>query len=586
MARLLLLTCATPLLLTLAAAPFGLFPLAWVALIPLLLVSGRAGTRRRALAVGWFAGTLYFLANLWWLWTATIPGMAVLVAYFGAYWGLAAAALQSTHWFREESSSTNAESVKTAPFRTATMLQRATLISAGWVAAEWLRCHVASGFPWLPLGVTQTPLPVVCQVADLGGPWIISFWIVLVNALVALALNFPSGASSAQVRRCYTTTAAAIFMTFAAVVGYGLYRLQTTVALAGPSVMVLQSNFPHLRGGAPTATEEQVVAYFLRELDTQLGRRQVDLAVLPESALPPINAEARLELAPSVVGPRLQLIYERLAEIARRHRTSILVGGTAVTDWVRDGSARVGREIRNSVYYVDGSAEEPESCSPLSDLPRYDKTFLVPFSEAAPLEWAPSSLRRLALLIAASRAVQPMTAGDLASLRSFPLQWRVGGNHSELNDPSAGRSAPDEAATTAVLTPICLEAISPRAIRQLLDVANQTGPPVGLIATVSNDGWFASQEKSQHFQHVVLRAIENRLPIARSANTGVSGLIDSAGRVIAATAANTVGTATAELTLDGRSTPYQRFGDAFAYVCIGVTLTAGLIARLRSLRPS
>ena len=563
MLRSLLLCSATPLLLTLAAAPIGLFPLAWIAFVPLLLQIGRAPSRRSALLIGWTAGALYFAANIWWLWTASIPGTIVLILYFGFYWGLGALLLQATGWFRDGWANVDGSPLEHEANSVARLLVgRSLLLAAGWVACEWLRCHVVSGFPWLPLGSTQTPLPLLCQVADLGGPWLISFWVMLINAAVALAWNERGHADARSLRRA---AAATIVAALGIVAAYGAYRLQTTVTTPGPRVMVLQSNFGHLRGGAPTAPPEQVIAYFLEQLESQLAsqadEQRVDLVMLPESVLPPINGEARTQLAPAPVGPQLQQLHRQLQALAHRHQVALLVGGTAVTDWTTEGSARIGREIRNSVYFYDATTKD--------DPARYDKTFLVPFSEQAPLAWAPPWLRHAGLLIAAARAVQPMTPGALADLRAFPLSW---------TPPGESRGA-----TTRILTPICLEAISPDSVRQLLRAADRADGRVGLLATISNDGWFAAQEKHQHFQLVILRCIENRLPLARCSNTGVSGFIDSAGRVVESSPINQTYTASARLDLDPRITVYSRIGDAFAFACIALTATvasAGVVMRL------
>src|SRR5690349_20363568 len=77
-------------LMTLAAAPFGQWYLAWVALAPLLVTISHAPTIRAAAWRGWFAGVLYFGANIWWLWTASIPGTDLIVVIFALYWAVVA----------------------------------------------------------------------------------------------------------------------------------------------------------------------------------------------------------------------------------------------------------------------------------------------------------------------------------------------------------------------------------------------------------------------------------------------------------------------------------------------------------------
>jgi len=58
------------------------------------------------------------------------------------------------------------------------------------------------------------------------------------------------------------------------------------------------------------------------------------------------------------------------------------------------------------------------------------------------------------------------------------------------------------------------------------------GKRCDVLINITNDGWFTgSSQGLQHFQIAVMRCIENRVPMARAVNTGVSGFIDSSGRV-------------------------------------------------------
>jgi apolipoprotein N-acyltransferase len=118
---------ASILLLTLAAAPFGQWYLAWFALAPWLVAIARAPTIRSAMVRGWLSGVLYFAANLWWLWTASIPGTILLVAYFGLFWSIAAGLIRSLQ--RAVSNGSGSEQLKT--------VYRIFAIAFIWVAAEW-----------------------------------------------------------------------------------------------------------------------------------------------------------------------------------------------------------------------------------------------------------------------------------------------------------------------------------------------------------------------------------------------------------------------------------------------------------------
>jgi apolipoprotein N-acyltransferase len=293
-----------------------------------------------------------------------------------------------------------------------------------------------------------------------------------------------------------------------------------------------------------------------------LEQEPVDLVILPEAAFPPINAEARTELAKGPMGPFLQSIHERLLKISQDHNFGILVGGNAVTNWAKEGTARVGREIRNSAYYYDGDKS--------NSVARYDKTELVPFSERSPFAWAPAWLQKIGLAVSADRAVQPLTPGSRENLRPFELSWRQ-----DSSDPAVHPEAPMQ--TARFIAPICLENIDPAVIARMIRPAPGGEKAIDLIANLSNDGWFAAQEKYEHIHLSALRCIENRVPMVRSSNTGISGWIDTTGRIRETIAPDTTGALTASVGLDDRLTFYTRYGDVFVAVCFGLAILAVVV---------
>ena len=78
------------LLLTFSFAPFGQFYLAWVGLVPWLLLLARVRSQRAAFFWSWLGGIFFFIANMWWLVYVTGPGMVALMVLLGLYWAAAA----------------------------------------------------------------------------------------------------------------------------------------------------------------------------------------------------------------------------------------------------------------------------------------------------------------------------------------------------------------------------------------------------------------------------------------------------------------------------------------------------------------
>ncbi|MEP6801684.1 MAG: apolipoprotein N-acyltransferase [Acidobacteriota bacterium] len=102
---------------------------------------------------------------------------------------------------------------------------------------------------------------------------------------------------------------------------------------------------------------------------------------------------------------------------------------------------------------------------------------------------------------------------------------------------------------------ICYEIIYPGlARRQVADGAN-------LLATISNDSWYGrAGAQEQHFAGALFRAVENGRYLVRAAITGISGIADPRGRILAEIAPNTPGTAVGTISLLGGSTPWTRWG--------------------------
>jgi apolipoprotein N-acyltransferase len=128
--------------------------------------------------------------------------------------------------------------------------------------------------------------------------------------------------------------------------------------------------------------------------------------------------------------------------------------------------------------------------------------------------------------------------------------------------------------TTVMETPfakignlICYEIIFPGLVRKFVDEG------ADLLVTITNDAWFGrTAAPYQHFSMAVFRAVENRVPVARAANTGISGFIDAKGRIMDKSDIFTESVITEEIATGGEKTFYTRYGDVFAWICITVSL--------------
>src|SRR4051812_39713095 len=89
-------------LLTFSFAPFNQFYLAWVGLVPWLLVLRRVRSQRAAFLWSWLAGLFFFTANMWWLAYVTGPGLIALMVVLALFWGVAGAAIRGAGLLRSE----------------------------------------------------------------------------------------------------------------------------------------------------------------------------------------------------------------------------------------------------------------------------------------------------------------------------------------------------------------------------------------------------------------------------------------------------------------------------------------------------
>ena len=172
----------------------------------------------------------------------------------------------------------------------------------------------------------------------------------------------------------------------------------------------------------------------------------------------------------------------------------------------------------------------------------YHKMHLVPFGEYVPLRRA---LFFVSPLVETVADFSPGTA---------PVMLPVG----------------DHLASTA----ICYEVIYPGLIRRFVTSGSE------LLTTITNDAWYGhSSAPYQHFEQAALRAIEQGRYLVRAANTGISGIVDPYGRVLARTELFEQDVITGEVRLLTGRTVYGRIGDLFAYLCVAVTLAALVAGR-------
>ena len=489
---LLALSFPNPLSVLKADVYFG--GLAWVALAP-LWVSLHGKTPRQGLQLGWITGFVSFIGMLYWVILAmhgyggipvglSLMILVVLALYLGLYVGVFSALL--------------------------CMIQRRTAWALWmvapplWVALEYLRSVLLTGFPWENLGYSQyLALPVI-QIAEATGVYGVTFLVVWVNALISAGILEVRKTGKMPFRYPILTAVA-----LGSVLAYGAIRLSQengrTLNEEPIKIAIVQGNID--QGVKWEAAYQEETTEIYKTLTHEVAQGQPDLVIWPETAVPfffPLDQPLSSVVETIPIRTGVYLLFGSPFYLKRNEQIRYL----------------------NSAYLL----------TPEGDIvDRYDKIHLVPFGEYVPLSRFIPFIRPLV-----ENVGDFVSGDDTRGVVVFPIpKGRFG-----------------------VL--ICYEIIFPDLNRNLI----RRG--ADFLVTITNDAWFGrTSAPFQHFSMAAFRAIENRAYVARAANTGISGIIASTGEILAETGLFSRQTMTGELFFRGPDTPYMRFGDVFAYACIG-----------------
>ncbi len=387
---------------------------------------------------------------------------------------------------------------------------RILALAAALTIAEWLRGHVLTGFPWNAFGYALTEPLALAQTAALIGIWGLTFLSVAIFSAPAVLIDGPK-----QMRRAWAAPTAALVV-LAAMGAYGAMRLtRHPTTLTDVRLRIMQPNLPQderFNYSAKASVMQKYLALSDRATGPQSsGVADASILIWPESAFPFFLARE---------GDAMAQIAELLPK-----------GTVLITGAVRAPDAPPGAPIRrayNSIYLIgdDGGI-----------LSVYDKLHLVPFGEYLPFQ----------------HLMEKLGFEQLTRLRGGFIPGR---RRHTIAPPHAPRALPL----------ICYEAIFPG------DAATRDERP-GWIVNLTNDGWFGiSTGPYQHLQQARLRAVEQGLPLVRAANTGISAVIDPAGRIVARLGLGQEGVLDARLPAALAPTLYARTGNAPVFVFIAIVV--------------
>lgn len=391
-----------------------------------------------------------------------------------------------------------------------TRLPALLLAPVFWVTLEYIRAHALTGFPWSSIGYSQYKFLNAIQIADITGIYGVSFLVVAVNGAFA---DFFIIRKRLRLMPLFSLshTVIGLFALAVCVIAvflYGSWRLDETRTGKQVRISVIQGNIAQDRKMNPTHQREVLDTYSM--LSRSVSVMQPSLIVWPEASVPfYFNADKELS--------------QELIAFQQEIQAPLLFGSVLVKE--PSHSTRTSGLTNSAVLLaLDG---KPTFI--------YDKIHLVPFGEYVPL-----------------RKILFFVDKLVADIGDF-----IPGGHNIRAETPYG--------SFGVL--ICYEIIFPELVRKFYSKGGD------FIVTITNDAWFGkSAGPWQHFSMGVFRAVENRKPLARAANTGISGFIDSNGRILGMTPLFAQAAMTMDIFTDQTRSFYTRYGDLFAYLCFVTTV--------------
>jgi apolipoprotein N-acyltransferase len=393
--------------------------------------------------------------------------------------------------------------------------------AAAWVAHEWIREWLFGGFGWNGLGIALHRDLAIIQIADITGVHGLTFLVAFCNIMAVLIVRRILG----EIGPVFLKRIRWEFsLTMALVVGvwsYGLRTLWTSDREATVPLRVVA-----IQPNIPQTEkfDAAMEAKIYEELDKLTGFASLNL--------PPVQ----LVLWPESATPRSMYAdkesYDFVMAQAAKLKGGLLIGTTIL-------EPETNEDFNTAVLLTNGGQDEQI----------YRKIHLVPFGEYLPLRPVFSGF------------AGQLVPGDFTPGREFTLL--------ELPDPKIKFAAL-----------ICFEDTLGDLTRRFVDKGAQA------LVNITNDGWFAqSPAAEQHLANAVFRAVENRRPLIRCGNTGVTCAVDPFGRVnpwlkpfrYQITTPHEV-----PIPVHPRTTFYTRYGNWLAHLC--TLITALLALRLLLVR--
>jgi len=503
------LSISSGILLLLAFPPFNLSGIAFISLVPLLIVLKLEERMYKSFIFSFLTGIIFFGGLLFWIagikiyqvpcWMLVIGWFLIILTlgiYIGVF-GLIVKFLETKIKFFK---------VLFPPFI--------------WVAIEFIRSvFPLGGFPWGILGYSQYQNLMLIQIVDITGVFGISFLISFVNSAIAIVLFQFAQLREIRVQklkytkeyslRAYFRIPFALYFSILMIVGcyvYGFIVMEKELPIPELKVAIIQSNIGIEESWDWSVTQEKILKMLIR-LTKQAEVEHPSLCIWTETAI--------LD-SPALFNSSLR---NRLSSLAKDMHTNLLIGAPHIE------FKKTKTKYYNSAFLFSDTGKI---------INRYDKIHLVPYGEMLPLEDVFPFVREL---IPQAGYYSP---GEKLTIFQKPARFNV---------------------------LICFEGIFGDLTRKFIKEGAQ------FIINITNDAWSKTNASYyQHFTMAIFRAIENKTYFLRAGNTGISAIITPYGNIKEILDIGKEGVIVSKISPMNKNTFYSRYGDIFAYVCCIVSL--------------
>lgn len=410
---------------------------------------------------------------------------------------------------------------------TATRVPLWIALPVAWTTLEWVVGHLGDiRFPWLGLGTSLSDAPVLIQWADIAGARGITLWLAWCNVAIVEAFLAKRETGNGK-RGSLLRFGVPVLASIAVALAYGVLRMKSLPVRDVGVIGMVQPNEAFSEKWDPAHADSVMNTLFSLSRGLLAGSPAPKLLVWPEAAIPGYFLNH----------PQ----WDRtISQFVAEHRVPLMTGGLHAEP---EEAVPGGFRTFNAAFYYDSTGDR-------TPYPIYAKHYLVPVTERVP--FFPVRLFRSIPGLA-------RWSGGFYPGREFPVYASPVGRFGVV---------------------ICYESAFEDAPR------DYRSHGADFLINVTNDAWFGTTTApAQHASHLVLRAIETRMGVARAANSGITEFVDPLGGAYAQTKLNEMAAIVGVLRTSDVVPLYVRLGDWVGTTVVVLTLAGSAFLVRRRFAP-